>query len=63
VWSFGVFLYEVVTLGAFPFQGLNNNQVFVSEYYLLANYHNFYIKLLTLGYGKEWRMHKNTNSM
>jgi serine/threonine protein kinase len=30
VWSFGVFLYEVVTLGGFPFQGLNNEQVFVS---------------------------------
>ncbi|KAL7042350.1 hypothetical protein ACKWTF_001105 [Chironomus riparius] len=28
VWSFGVFLYEVVTLGGFPYQGLNNNQVF-----------------------------------
>ncbi|KAG5675764.1 hypothetical protein PVAND_005641 [Polypedilum vanderplanki] len=28
VWSFGVFLYEVITLGGFPFQGLTNNQVF-----------------------------------
>ncbi|KAB7495252.1 Tyrosine-protein kinase transforming protein ros [Armadillidium nasatum] len=28
IWSYGVLLYEVITFGAFPFQGLNNNQVF-----------------------------------
>jgi len=27
VWSFGVLLFEVVTFGSFPFQGLSNNQV------------------------------------
>lgn len=30
IWSFGVLLFEISTMGAFPFQGLNNNQVFVS---------------------------------
>lgn len=27
VWSFGVLLYEIITFGSFPFQGLTNNQV------------------------------------
>ena len=27
VWSFGVLLYEMITFGSFPFQGLSNNQV------------------------------------
>merc|ERR1719347_166916 len=27
IWSFGVLLYEVITFGSFPFQGLSNNQV------------------------------------
>ncbi|XP_071449502.1 uncharacterized protein [Hetaerina americana] len=27
VWSYGVFLYELITFGSFPFQGLSNNQV------------------------------------
>nr|CAD7396592.1 unnamed protein product [Timema poppensis] len=27
VWSFGVLLYEIITFGSFPFQGLSNNQV------------------------------------
>lgn len=27
VWSFGVLLYEIVTFGSFPFQGMSNNQV------------------------------------
>lgn len=26
VWSFGVLLYEIITFGSFPFQGLTNNQ-------------------------------------
>lgn len=27
VWSFGVLLYEMITFGSFPYQGLTNNQV------------------------------------
>ncbi|KAK9510835.1 hypothetical protein O3M35_005535 [Rhynocoris fuscipes] len=27
VWSFGVLLYEIITFGSFPFQGMSNNQV------------------------------------
>ncbi|EEB11146.1 tyrosine protein kinase, putative [Pediculus humanus corporis] len=27
VWSFGVLLYEIITFGSFPFQGLSNNEV------------------------------------
>ena len=27
IWSFGVLLYEIITFGSFPFQGLSNNQV------------------------------------
>ncbi|XP_014251648.1 receptor-type guanylate cyclase gcy-19-like [Cimex lectularius] len=27
VWSFGVLLFEIITFGSFPFQGLTNNQV------------------------------------
>ena len=27
IWSYGVLLYETVTFGSFPFQGLSNNQV------------------------------------
>ncbi|XP_074645062.1 uncharacterized protein LOC141914425 [Tubulanus polymorphus] len=27
VWSFGVLLYEILTFGSFPYQGLSNNQV------------------------------------
>lgn len=28
IWSYGVLLYEIVTFGSFPFQGLSNNQVY-----------------------------------
>ena len=33
VWAYGIFLYEVMTLGGFPYQGMSNNQVleFVRE--------------------------------
>ena len=27
VWSYGVLLFEIITFGSFPFQGLSNNQV------------------------------------
>lgn len=33
IWSFGVLLFEIITFGSFPFQGMTNNQVleFVKE--------------------------------
>lgn len=27
IWSFGVLLFEIITFGSFPFQGMTNNQV------------------------------------
>ena len=27
IWSYGVLMYEIITFGSFPFQGLSNNQV------------------------------------
>lgn len=27
IWSFGVLLYEIITFGNFPFQGLSNSEV------------------------------------
>ncbi|GLH00495.1 Insulin-like receptor [Gryllus bimaculatus] len=37
IWSFGVLLYEVITFGSFPFQGMSNNEVldYVKEGYTL----------------------------
>ena len=29
IWSFGVLLFEIITFGSFPFQGLSNSQVMV----------------------------------
>ena len=27
IWSYGVLLYEMITFGSFPFQGMTNTQV------------------------------------
>lgn len=27
IWSYGIVLYEIITFGSFPFQGLSNSQV------------------------------------
>ena len=37
IWSYGVLLYEMITFGSFPFQGLSNNQVlkYMSLYWFL----------------------------
>jgi serine/threonine protein kinase len=29
IWSYGVLLYEMITSGSFPFQGMSNSQVLV----------------------------------
>ncbi|XP_076336163.1 uncharacterized protein LOC143239183 [Tachypleus tridentatus] len=38
IWSYGVLLYEIITFGSFPYQGLSNNQVldFVKGFNTLA---------------------------
>lgn len=35
IWSFGVLLFEIITFGSFPFQGMTNNQVL--EYVKIGN--------------------------
>lgn len=35
IWSYGVLVYEIVTFGSFPYQGLSNNQVL--EYVKMGN--------------------------
>ena len=27
IWSYGIIIYEIVTFGSFPYQGLSNSQV------------------------------------
>ena len=27
IWSYGVLIFEILTFGSFPYQGLSNNQV------------------------------------
>lgn len=40
MWSYGVLLYEIVTLGAFPFQGMSNPEVYVSLIFHRSKHHN-----------------------
>jgi serine/threonine protein kinase len=35
VWSFGILLYEIITFGSFPYQGMTNTEVL--EYVKMGN--------------------------
>ena len=66
IWSYGVLLYEMITFGSFPFQGLSNNQVFQidprHEKHVFASCDFKWLRaIFFILYIRQWRDAKNTN--